>query len=281
MELKRFSFSTNAFSRHSLHHALKRISDAGFRSVEILADKPHVWMDIFTSSDLDRLQKQLRRLDLTVSNINAENTSGFWSDAPPELFSEPSLVSRVREYREWRIAYTKKALRLGQALGAKSVSVTSGRALNGVPPESATKLLGEGLERLLEHAEKMGQRLALRPAQTMLIESTNELAELIKTVGSNRFGACLDVAHAEVCGENPVVAIRKLKNSLFHIDLADIRDHKNYARLPGDGELNFDAIFKTLDDVGYDGSLTWDIRTSDEDPDAACKKTFKFSKSAK
>ncbi len=279
MELQRFAFSTHTYSRHSLQHALNHIADAGFKAVEILADKPHAWMDTLTPTDQARLIKQLFKRGLAVSTIDANRTAGFWSDAPPEPIFEPSLVSHSREFREWRIAYTKKALRLGKATGAKSVCITSGRALPGVPPEKAQKFLVEGLKRLLDYAETIGQRLALTCEPGLLIEKTSELTELIRTLGSQFFGANLDVANIQLAAEDSRAAIGKLKGHIFNVDLADIRAHKNYRRVPGAGEINFAAIFKALHGAGYNGPLTWNLAFGDEQPDVACKKTFKFCKS--
>jgi len=134
VELERFAFSTHTYTRYALSHALTQIAAAGFKGVEILADKPHAWLDSFTPGDQESLVRQLKKLGLFVSNVNADRTSGFWTDAPAEPLSEPSLISAKRELREWRIAYCKKALRLGRAVDARNVSFTSGKALNGLPP---------------------------------------------------------------------------------------------------------------------------------------------------
>ncbi|MCY3023568.1 MAG: sugar phosphate isomerase/epimerase [Planctomycetota bacterium] len=276
MELQRFAFSTNAYSRHPLKTALHGIARAGFKGVEILADKPHVWLDSFSARDIAELQQELKALGLFVSNINANCAVGFWSDAPPEPFFEPSLVSRNRAMREWRIAYTKKALRLGKLLGAHNVSITSGKALSGVPPERAQTLLEEGLSRLLEEAERLGQRLSLEYEPALLIEKTAELKALLVKLNSPCLGANLDLGHVDVTGEDPCHAIRALKGRIFNVHLADIRAHKHYHRIPGEGDLDFRAIFRQLDSVGYTGPLTWELETCDEMPDDACQRTFGY-----
>ena len=276
MELQRFAFSTNAYSRHPLTAALESIARVGFKGVEILADKPHAWLDSFTPRDISALGKQLDKLDLFVSNINANCAFGFWSDAPPEPFFEPSLVSRSRELREWRIAYTKKALRLGKQLGAQNVSITSGKALNGVPPEKAFKLLKEGLLRLLEDAERLKQRLSLEYEPGLLIERTWELNYLLAEIKSPWLGANLDLGHVDVLGEEPCHAIRELQGHIFNLHLEDIRAHKHYHRVPGEGDLSFDDIFRQLDDIRYVGPLTWELYTYDENPDEACRRTFAY-----
>jgi sugar phosphate isomerase/epimerase len=276
VELQRFAFSTNAYARHSLKKALKRIHKFGFRGVEILADKPHAWLDSFEPHDVKTLRKQLERLDLFVSNINANCTVGFWTDAPPEPFFEPSLISRSRHLREWRLAYTKKALRLGKELGAHNVSITSGKALNGIPPEKAQKLLEEGLKRLLDVAEHLQQRLSIEYEPALFIERTAELKALLQKLDSPYLGANLDLGHVDVIGEDPCQAIRQLKGRIFNLHLEDIRGHKHYHRIPGDGDIDFRAIFKELDKIGYTGPLTWELYTYDESPDEACERTFKY-----
>jgi len=276
VELQRFAFSTNAYSRHSLKKALKRIHKFGFKGVEILADKPHAWLDSLNPRDVKALRKQLEHLDLFVSNINANCTFGFWTDAPPEPFFEPSLISRNRDLREWRLAYTKKALRFGKELGAHNVSITSGKALNGVPPEKAQKLLEEGLKRLLEEAEHLQQRLSLEYEPALFIEKTSEMKALLQKLDSPYLGVNLDLGHVDVIGEDPCHAIRQLKGRIFNIHLEDIRGHKHYHRIPGDGDIDFRAIFRELDKTGYTGPLTWELYTYDDAPDEACERTFKY-----
>ena len=281
MELCRFAFSTNAFSRYPLAKALNEIARTGFRGVEILADKPHAWLDSFTADDVSSLRKQLDKLGLFVSNINANCTAGFWYDAPPEPFFEPSLISRDKTLREWRLAYTKKALRLAKAVGAHNVSITSGKTLNGVPPEKAQKLLEEGLSRLVEEAERLQQRLSLEYEPGLFVETTAELKALLKKLDSAYLGANLDLGHVAVAGEEPRQAIRELKGHIFNIHLEDIRGRKHYHRLPGEGDLNFRAIFRELDAAAYSGPLTWELYTYDEQPAAACAQTFAYLKSLK
>jgi sugar phosphate isomerase/epimerase len=278
VELCRFAFSTNAFSRHPLGRALKVIAGAGFSGVEILADKPHVWLDTFDGAELANLRKQLDKLGLFVSNINANCTAGFWSDAPAEPLFEPSLNSRDKTLREWRLAYTKKALRLAKALEAQNVSITSGKTLNGVPPAKAQKLLEEGLSRLLEEASRLGQRLSLEYEPGLFVERTAELDALLKKINSPYLGANLDLGHVAVAGEDPCRAIKTLKGRIFNIHLEDIRGRKHYHLLPGEGDLDFGAIFKTLDFTSYSGPLTWELYTCDENPTEACAKTFAYLK---
>ena len=108
--------------------------------------------------------------------------------------------------------------------------------------------------------------------------ASHSRAALVKKIGSDYFGANIAAAAVEASGESTVNAIRKLKGHVFHVSLADIRARKLYARIPGEGDLDFKSIFSALDKSGYAGPLTWRL-CSDEEPDSACRKTFKFGKS--
>ena len=278
MELQRFAFSTSAFARHSLKKSLKRIAKLGFKGVEILVDKPHLWLESFSPREVDRLQKHLEKLDLFVSNINSNSTTGFWTDAPPDISFEPSLISRSKTLREWRIAYAKKALRIGKELGAHSVSITSGRTLQGVPPEKAVKYLEEGLSRLLDEAVRLQQCLSIEFTPGLYVETTAELKALLVKMNSPFLGASVDVGHADLLGEDPCHALRALKGRIFNLHLKDIRGHKPYARIPGEGDLDFRGIFRELDNLEYTGPLTWELHTCDESPDEACQRTQRYLK---
>jgi len=44
--------------------ALREIAKTGFSGVEILADKPHAWLDGFSAADVSGLAQQLDKLGL-------------------------------------------------------------------------------------------------------------------------------------------------------------------------------------------------------------------------
>lgn len=278
MELRRFAFSTSCFGQVPLPRALSQIAAAGFASVELRADVPHLWLDRVTPADISALRKQIEKAGLSVAAIDAGHARGFWGDPSPEPIFEPSLISRDRRLREWRIAYSKKALRLGKELGAQSVTLTSGRPLTGLQPEDAQKLLEEGVLRLLEYADSLGQNLALACEPGLFLEHTAELKALLKRMDSPHLGACVDVAVAAARKEDPKKAIAALKGHLLNVRLADVRGAKYFRRLPGQGDVDFAGVFRALKSAKYAGPLVWDIDSELDDPDAACKAALKFSK---
>src|SRR6478609_2143300 len=97
----KLAFSTNAYTRYSLIDALRGIRAAGFDGAEVLADVPHAYPGTVEAASLRR---ELDRLNLAVSNVNANCTFGYWKDAPPEPYFEPSLISPNSKHRQDRVA---------------------------------------------------------------------------------------------------------------------------------------------------------------------------------
>jgi len=62
------AFSTNAYTRHSLPEAVRRIADHGYAGVELLGDDPHAYFPNFEDADRGRaargpLEHRPRRLE--------------------------------------------------------------------------------------------------------------------------------------------------------------------------------------------------------------------------
>src|SRR5215204_4032092 len=122
----KLAFSTNAYTRHPLADALRGIKAAGFDGVEILADVPHAYPGSMDGQMTDSVRRVLDETGLAVSNINCNCTFGYWRDAPPEPYFEPSLISPNPRYRADRTAMILKTLDFARAVGARNISITSG-----------------------------------------------------------------------------------------------------------------------------------------------------------
>ena len=105
--------------------------------MEILADTPHAYPDAIDGALTTEVKRELEKLDLAVSNINVNCSFGYWKDAPPEPYFEPSLISPNPKHREDRTRLILKALDFAKEVGAANISITSGRLLGGMPPEPA------------------------------------------------------------------------------------------------------------------------------------------------
>ena len=135
----KLAFSTNAYTRFTLDQAIRGIHGAGFDGVEILADVPHAYPEAMDDALVQAVRKTLDETGLAVSSINCNCSFGYWKDAPPEPYFEPSLISPNPKHRGDRARMILKTLDFAKQIGAANISITSGRCLGGMPPEKAAK----------------------------------------------------------------------------------------------------------------------------------------------
>jgi sugar phosphate isomerase/epimerase len=271
------AFSTNAYTRYSLPEAVRRIADHGYAGVELLGDDPHAFFPEFDDADLAAVQDALAETGLAVSNVNANNASAYYDDAPPSAYFDPTIITDDDDDRTWRIEYTKDAIDLAAAVDAPAACVATGRPLPGTLPEEARETLHESLHELLDYAEPNGVDLGIEFEPEMLIECTDEVLDLIDDVGRDSLGVNLDLGHAAVYGEEPAESIRRCAGHITGVHLEDIVGGirgKHYHRIPGEGDLEFEPVFEAMADVGYDGFVTMELYTYPDEPDRAAREAY-------
>lgn len=272
----KLAFSTNAFVRFSLVEALREIRKAGFAGVEILADKPHWYPARYDEAEAAGVREELERLGLSVSNVNANCTFGYWSDAPPEPFFEPSLISPEAKLRADRVAMILNTLWFAKTVGAGNISITSGKALPGMPPDAAMKQLRESLKPVLETAEKLKVRVGIESEPGLFIEWGTELRELIDRMGSKMLGANLDIGHSVVIGEEVGATVRMLDGRIWNCHVEDLIGRKHYHLIPGQGTMDWRGIKAALEGVKYDRWVTVELYTYPDRPVEAAEASMGF-----
>jgi sugar phosphate isomerase/epimerase len=260
------AYSTNAFTRTDLDSALHSIAALGYAGVEILCDRPHWFPGEVSGQELEAIAATLQQLGLAVSNLNANTANGYFTPPPPENTFEPALCNPDPELRAWRQRYSIEALRLGAALGARAVSVTSGHPRAGLLPERSLDLLVESLKPICEAAAKYGIKVGIEYEPGLLVERASELAEVIERVGSPELGANLDIGHSWLDGEVPETAVAVLAGRIWNVHVEDIRRRKHFHLVPGDGDLPFRRYFSALRQAGYDGFLTVELYSFPDQP---------------
>lgn len=271
-----YSFSTNAFVSMPLPAAIRQIAACGYGGVEILADSPHLFADEAVEDQLAQTEKVLAETGLKVANINANTAMGYYGRTFWEPLFEPSLANPDRRARHWRIGYTKRCIEIAARLGSPCVSVTAGRSVSGIKPEDSLGLLVDSLNWLLDHAEGRGVKLAVEYEPGLLVENAAELVALLGRIGSPFLGANLDIGHSRVAGESVPETAALLGNRIFHIHLEDIRGRKHYHLIPGEGEIDFDQVLASLEQVGYDGFVTVELYTHAHAPGEAAERSLRF-----
>ena len=272
----KLSFSTNGFVLYSVFEAVERIAAIGYQGVELLADTPHLFAHSVTDTDLRELKELLDQNELQVANINANTAMGYYGMRFWEPLFEPSLANPDPPARRWRIDYSKKCIDMARTLESPTVSLTSGRMVSGIAPKEGLNLLEESLKELLEYAEKKDVQLGIEYEPGLLIERYDELVLLVEKMDSPYLGANLDLGHSHVLGEDHDAVIGRLSDRIFHVHIEDIQDKKHYHLIPGLGEVDFAALFDSLERHAYDGFVTVELYTYLNEPEAAARKSLAY-----
>jgi sugar phosphate isomerase/epimerase len=272
----KLAFSTNAFTRFPLIEAMERIARAGFPGVEILADAPHAYPEAIDAKLTSQVAAALQKNNLAVSNVNCNCTFGYWKDAPPEAYFEPSIISPNLKHRADRIRLIEKILVFARDIGAKNVSITSGRMIGGMPPDRAAIQFRESILPLLDQADRLNIDLGIELEPGLFLEYVEELKHWIEELKHPRLGANLDIGHCQVIGESISDAVRILQGKIWNLHVEDIPGRKHYHMIPGQGTVDWAALVQALRETNYRRFATVELYTHTESPDEAAIKSFEF-----
>ena len=272
----KLAFSTNAFTRYPLLEALRGIKAAGFLAVEILADVPHAYPGAIDASTTAAVRAELDRLGLAVSNVNVNCSFGYWRDAPPEPYFEPSLISPNARHRADRASLIFRAIDFAREVGSANISITSGRMLGGMPPDRAAVQFAESIAPILDRAADGGIDVGIECEPGLFVEYVAELKQWIERLGHPRFGANLDVGHCQVIGEDVAEAVTLLRGRIWNLHVEDIPGRKHYHMIPGQGTMDWHGLGRALKQIGYERFLTVELYTHTADPHAAAAASMEF-----
>ncbi len=252
------AFSTNAFKKATLEQAIDAIADIGYRGVEIMADVPHAYPPDVDAQRLERLISQIRARGLRVSNVNAFTLFACGDTYHPTwIEDDPARVNQ-------RVQHTLDAIELAAALGSATVSLQPGGPLigTGLTRDQAARRFAEGLQRVLPLARQKNITLAIEPEPGLFIETADEYAAFKKQFFADepRIAMNCDIGHLFCVGDDPADVIRSQPDQIAHVHLEDIAANRVHQHLtPGQGAIDFRAVFDALDAIDYRGWVTVEL----------------------
>src|SRR5205085_10840707 len=142
------------------------------------------------------------------------------------------------KHRADRTRMILKTLDFAREVGAKNISITSGRCLGGMPPDRAAQQFAESIKPILDRAASLDVRVGIECEPGLFLEYAAELKEWIGRLGSTYFGANLDIGHSQVIGENVPDVVRMLAGRIWNMHVEDIPRRKHYHKIPGEGTMD-------------------------------------------
>lgn len=143
------------------------------------------------------------------------------------------------------------------------------------------ELLCTGLNKLGKIAkEEYGISLTFHHHMGTVVQTAEETARLMEDTDPEYVSLLFDSGHFAYCGEDPVAMVKKYVDRIKHVHLKDIRPdvvakvkaedmsflagvRAGAFTIPGDGCVDFDSIFKVLEEADYTGYM---VVEAEQDP---------------
>lgn len=225
----------------STEEAMRDISAAGYDGFELFDGN---------LMQYEGREDELRRL---MEELNLELV-GVYSGANfifPEILDEE--LHRI-----------ETAVRLASSFGVEHLVVGGGAIRASGIREEDYRLLGEGLERVVSLAERLGLRASFHPHLGTCVESPEQIGKAFEYTGID---FCPDTAHLEAGGGDSAELIRKYRDRVRYVHLKDLGDE---GFLPlGRGGMDFGGILGALGKIGFDGWITVELDAYDDPKEGA------------
>lgn len=251
-----FGVSTHLFhgQRLSREH-LAEIGGAGFEQVELYATRTH--FDYHNTSVIADLQGWLASARLELHSVHApvgeSFANGRWG---PQL----SLASPDAATRDHALAEAEAALHVARRIPFKVLIVHLGvpRTPQSPPGENNRDAARRSVEALVRLATPLGVSVAVEIIANDLSRPP-ALVHFVETVADGLpLGICLDTGHAHMGGDL-AEAIETVSEHLIAAHVHDNRGRTDDHLPPYDGTIDWPAALTTMQKVGYDGPLMFEV----------------------
>ena len=137
-----------------------------------------------------------------------------------------------------------------------------------------------GLNRLGRIAKDRGFKLCFHHHMGTVVQTSEETDRMMSSTDPELVFLCYDTGHFTFAGEDPLAMLKKYADRIGHVHLKDMRlpvvkkvreegwsflkaVREGAFTVPGDGDVDFDPIFKVLSESGYEG---WLLVEAEQDP---------------
>lgn len=151
----------------------------------------------------------------------------------------------------------------------------------------------DGLNKLGKIATSRGFKLCFHHHMGTGIQTIEETKRLLDHTNKEDVFLCYDTGHFSFAGEDPLYILREYPERIGHVHLKDVRKEvveqategkwsflqsvrEGTFTVPGDGDVDFDAVFDELEKINYEG---WFLVEAEQDPEKA--NPFQYAKMAR
>lgn len=243
----RYAYNSLVYFGEDISESIDRVGRFGYDAIEVIGEP----------SDLDpkRIKKLADDVGIAVSSICSLYT-------PDRDLSHPDAEMRKKAMR-----YVKDVAEFASTMEAPTIIVhpcANGRIERLASEEDEWNWAVEGIHESGEYAEPLGVNLSLEcwnRYESVFLNRLEQAARLWRDTGLSNGGIQGDTFHMNLEEDSMEGAFREYGSLLQHVHLAD----SNRAA-PGAAHIDFAPILRALDDVGYEGYLSFELLPAAGDP---------------
>jgi 5-keto-L-gluconate epimerase len=248
-------FSALAY-KGQLSENISQIKKLGYDGIELAVRDPN-------QLDVDNVISLLKENSLPVSAIGTGQAYGE---------EGLSFTNPKKEIRKEAISRIKSHIKLAEKFNAIIIiGLIRGNKDTELSSEIAENWLIDSLKECASANDEI--KFAVEPINSReanLITNVDAGLNLLEKINKKNVGLLLDTYHMNIEEQSMVESIKKTKDKLFHFHVAD--SNRWY---PGAGNIDFQAVLNTLNEIKYDGYISAEIVPM-PDPDTAAKNTIEY-----
>ena len=237
--------TTGCCTTRPILDALEGAAEAGIRTVEIGTPPRH--FDPFAPGEVESVRAALERLGMRAVSMHAP-FGGAWELSEPDgAHSDAAVVSLLGAAEALR--------RLG---GGIMVVHPSDVPRHRADPAERLVESARSLTRLCEGCRGLGIRVAVETPLPHLIGGDPAEFERLLGAVDGEIGVCLDTGHVHL-GHHLGRFLEVAGDRLAHVHVHDNRGTGDDHLAPGEGSVNWEAVFSGLAGARYQGRLMLEL----------------------
>lgn len=300
------------FGDLSLEKLCETMHGIGYEGLE-LASQAHIDVEKIVNDPLYRQSflDTLARYDMKIGAISAHlmgQCVGDNYDPRLDNFAPAHVKGNPEAIRAWAIQGMKTCAKAAQILGVKVVTCFLGSPIWAwwySFPQTTPEMVEAGFQRIKElwtpifdMYDECGVRLALEVHPTEIAFDYYSTQRLMETLAWRpTLGINFDPSHLLWQGVNPAIFLRDFKDRIYHVHMKDVKLCKddragilgshiefgdtrrgwNFVSL-SHGDVEFDAIIRELNQMGYQGPLCVEWEDSGMERMFGAREAYEFVK---
>jgi len=176
-------------------------------------------------------------------------------------FSTYPITSEITEVRENGINALNKMVEAAATIGADTVLVIPGMMTADMDYLEGYKRAQDAIAKVAVNADKFDVQLAVENVWNNYLYSPLELNRFVDEIDNEKVGVYFDIANARIFGfpeqwiKTLGKRIKKLHVKDFRVSVGNITGFTNLL----DGDVDYPAVMKALNDIGYGGELVVEL----------------------